>query len=236
MGRSTRRTGSARSRPGCWCSRRCRRCSGSGSTGSTVTDELVASRLARSDWIASALTIVLSMPRPNETLREPDGAIIMTLLVSPPMKKLLIFASRAPSTGVVVRPYSSASVVKFVALPPTRTSPICPVPERAAAGDHEGPARRLRCSGDRRPRELRGDQPRRRVAVDRVGLEEIQPAVDQEGHHVLERRRARRRFAWASEVMLLTITLVPLMIGRPRSMANSLLCPVWFSGVPPDGV
>ena len=94
----------------------------------TVTVELVASRLARSDWIVRLLIVTLSMPRPNEILREPEGAISMTLFVSPPTKKLLIFASSAPSTGVVLKGYSSTKVVKFVALPPIRTSPIWPVP------------------------------------------------------------------------------------------------------------
>ena len=68
----------------------------------TVTFELVASRLARSDWIARLLIVTLSMPRPNETFREPEGAIKMTLLVSPPMKKLLILASSCPSTRRLV--------------------------------------------------------------------------------------------------------------------------------------
>ena len=98
----------------------------------TVTVELVASRLARRCWIARLLIVTLSMPSPNEMFREPDGAISITLLVSPPMKKLLIFASNAPSTGVELKEYSSTRVVKFVALPPTRTSPIWPVPASLA--------------------------------------------------------------------------------------------------------
>ena len=94
----------------------------------TVTVELVASRLARSDEIARLLIVTLSMPRPKEMFREPDGAISMTLFVSPPMKKLLIFASSWPSAAATLIGYSVTKVVKFVALPPTRTSPIWPVP------------------------------------------------------------------------------------------------------------
>ncbi len=94
----------------------------------TVTVELVASRLALSDAIMRLLIVTLSMPNPKEMLREPDGAISITLLVSPPTKKLLIFASKAPSTGDALKGYSSTNVVKFVALPPIRTSPIWPVP------------------------------------------------------------------------------------------------------------
>ena len=44
----------------------------------------------------------------------------------------------------------------------------------------------------RRVDQLRRHQPRGRVSVDLVGLEEIEPAGDQEGREVLERGRAGR--------------------------------------------
>ncbi len=118
------------------------------------------------------------------------------------MKKLLTFASRAPSTGVVVRAYSSASVVKLVALPPIAHVADLPRAERPSARDHVGPAG-YRRAGGRRAQELRGHQARGRVAVDRVRLEEVQPAVDQERHHVLERaaRRARVRLGVGGDVV-----------------------------------
>ncbi len=55
----------------------------------TVTAEPIAPRLAWRFWMNSVLMVVLSMPRPNETFREPAGATRITLFVSPPMKKLL---------------------------------------------------------------------------------------------------------------------------------------------------
>ena len=42
--------------------------------------------------------------------------------------------------------------------------------------------------------------------------------------------------ASASVVTLFTMMLVPVVIGSPRLISNSLLWPVWFSGVPPAGV
>ena len=63
---------------------------------------------------------VVSIPLPKTTFCMPLGATTRTLLVSPPTEKLLILA---PPVPVV----SKTNVVKLVALPPTRTSPIWPV-------------------------------------------------------------------------------------------------------------
>ena len=64
----------------------------------------------------------------EETLRDPEGATRMTLLVSPPMKKLLTWGpSPGRRGGNVKNPSPSAKAVKFVALPPIRMSPIWPV-------------------------------------------------------------------------------------------------------------
>src|SRR5262245_26092292 len=51
----------------------------------TVTNELRASRLARKDEMASELIVTLSIPRPNEMFRDPEGATKRTFLVWPPI-------------------------------------------------------------------------------------------------------------------------------------------------------
>ena len=53
-------------------------------------------------------------------LREPLGATTRTLLVSPPIEKLVILALPEPVASLTM-------VVKLVALPPIRTLPIAPV-------------------------------------------------------------------------------------------------------------
>ena len=57
-----------------------------------------------------------------------------------------------------------------------------------------------------------------RVAGDRVGLEEVQPAGDKEGRVILERRRRVVVVELASASLLteLTMILVPRTMGRPR--------------------
>ena len=93
-----------------------------------VTVDPTAPRLALRLWMNSVLMIVLSMPRPKSTFREPEGATRITLSVSPPMKKLLICGPEAGSMeGNVKRSVTSAMAVKLVALPPIRISPIWPV-------------------------------------------------------------------------------------------------------------
>ena len=73
----------------------------------------------------SVLMKVLSMPRPKYTFREPEGATRITLLVSPPMKKLLTWGPCAGSSvGNEKTSVASAMAVKFVTLPPIRISPI----------------------------------------------------------------------------------------------------------------
>ena len=122
---------------------------------------------------------MLSMPRPKETLREPAGATRMTLLVSPPMKKLLTWG---PVVGSGVRKVktsrASAMAVKFVALPPIRTSPICPVdtPPPTSETRYVPPGSRLVVVRGRAGELGGGAGPLVRVAVDLVGLEQVDPA------------------------------------------------------------
>src|SRR3954469_12913830 len=51
----------------------------------------------------------------------------MTLSVSPPMKKLLMWGSTDVSTGVPFTSVVMAKAVKLVTLPPIRMSPIFPM-------------------------------------------------------------------------------------------------------------
>ena len=82
-------------------------------------------------------------------------------------------------------------MVKLVALPPTRTSPICPVAAPPWEITYVPPGELPAVGG--RVDQLRRDQPGGRIPVDLVGLEEIQPPGDQERRVVLERGRARGR-------------------------------------------
>ena len=93
---------------------------------------------------------------------------------------------------------SVTKVVKLVALPPTRTSPIWPVagPPCEITNVPPGDSSVSAESVD----ELGRHQTRGRVSVDRVRLEEIEPPGDQEGRIVLEGRRARRRIGFGVAV------------------------------------
>ena len=129
------------------------------------------------------------------------------------------------------RSVSRANAVKFVALPPIRISPICPVvtPPRHV-GDQVGSAwqeggLRLGRGGG----ELRRHQCKRSIdaggggAIDLVGLEQVDPAVDHKGDALLVTVvDPDVPLEPASVMTLLTMMLVPPMIGGPRLITNSL--------------
>ena len=159
----------------------------------------------------------------EDTLREPAGATRITLLVSPPMKKLLTWGPVAGSRprGNVKRSVASAKAVKFVALPPIRMSPICPVetPPPTSETRYVPPGRQ---AGRRRRSGWRtgwATRPRRcGVAVDLVGLEQVDPPVDHEGDALLEDSSWCRTW-WTEAASVITLSmmmLVPLWIGGPE--------------------
>ena len=65
----------------------------------TVTVELVASRLARSDWMGQAVDRHIVHAQAEGDVARARRGDQDTLLVSPPMKKLLILASSWPSAA-----------------------------------------------------------------------------------------------------------------------------------------
>ena len=94
----------------------------------TVTDELVASRFdpERLDRQAVDRRVVhAEAERDVARARGGDQHHVVGLAADEEVADLRV---ERPLDGRRGQAYSSTRVVKFVALPPTRTSPICPVP------------------------------------------------------------------------------------------------------------